>query len=294
MKILITGCAGFIGKFLLYRFARDGHEVIGLYRKAVPTSSSPNTRFIRCDLDRPLIDLERVDLVIHTAAAHVGSQSANSPESYLKSNGFGALHLAHYLAAKPPSLLIHLSTLSIYGAVLEPELKENTTLNHPEIYGATKYLAEIIFKEISPCPTVHIRLPGVVGKDSLTSWVGRALKKALANEPIAIYNPASLFNNVIDVEEIYQFTCALSKKVVKKNDAVHLATRHPIPIRDVILKIIALSDSHSPIIEEDQLKRSFTISIQKLMDDYCYYPKSTVETIEHFIQINTPLYQRNL
>lgn len=73
-KILITGGQGFVGKALVERFARDGHEVICADIVDKPFENSPetaNVRFIKMDVtdkDAVIRGCEGVDSIIHNAS----------------------------------------------------------------------------------------------------------------------------------------------------------------------------------------------------------------------------------
>jgi uncharacterized protein YbjT (DUF2867 family) len=71
MRILLTGCSGFVGQHLLHALLAEGHQVVCAGRTA-PPSSDPNPTFIRADFTQDtdksvwLARLAEVDAVINT------------------------------------------------------------------------------------------------------------------------------------------------------------------------------------------------------------------------------------
>ena len=62
---------------------------------------------------------------------------------------------------------------------------------------------------------LSIRLPGVISyfnTDKRRPWINSVIYKLRYNKKIDIYNPNSLFNNVIDTIEIFKFIDFISKK----------------------------------------------------------------------------------
>jgi nucleoside-diphosphate-sugar epimerase len=80
MKILITGAAGFIGKFVVEEALKRGHQVVALVRSAPPMhwKGVQSLETLQCDLaqvrDLDLHD-RGIDVVLHLAAATKGSEA---------------------------------------------------------------------------------------------------------------------------------------------------------------------------------------------------------------------------
>lgn len=297
MRILITGAGGFIGKYLLRSFVSnpDTH-LTAIYRNTKPdVRGLPKDRvkLIKKDLSEEDLDgIGSVDIIIH-AAAHTHLIRDSKASDYMASNILGTLNLARYAAGAKPRLFIYLSTISLYGEITVDELDENTPMNKPEMYGLTKYAGELILEEYEDhFPSVSIRLPGVIGPGYFIPWVGRVAKKILNDEPVTIYNPDSLFNNIVDLIELKTFIEHLISNGSIAFEAVNLAAEEPVKIRDVVDLIVSLTNSKSPVYEEVAQKKSFFIKTKKLKKKFGFQPETTREIISRYILDNMRLSEK--
>lgn len=292
MRILITGSGGLIGGSLAQAFLSDGHTIIATYRKTAPrvTEASGRLHAVQADLAESCDVLAPADVVVH-AAAHTHLVPNSTARDYVRTNLLGTLNLVDYAKAVRPKLFIYLSTISVYGDVMAGELVEETPLHKPELYGATKYAAELMVREAGEVfPTLCVRLPGIVGRGYFTPWVGQMLQAAIRHEPIRIYNPDALFNNVIDLQELKRFIAHLIDHGVSDCGLVNLATDEPMRIREVMQLIISLTGSRSRVLVMGRAeKRSFSISTARLRDRLGFHPATTREIIHRYVLENLPM-----
>ena len=292
MKVLITGSAGLIGRSLTEALLADGHAVVAAYRTSPPQglAASDRLRFVRLDLARPVRGVEPVDVVIH-AAAHTHLIPDSTARHYIRSNILGTLHLIEYTKAARPQGVICLSTMSVYGEVAVDELDEDTPLNQPELYGASKYVAELIAREAGGVvPALCVRLPGVVGRGYFTPWIGTLLRAAIRHEPLRIYNPDAFFNNIVDLQEIARFIAHLIRRGVGGCDLVNLAASEPMRIRDVAALVRSLTGSRAEIVVmERAVKRSFVIRTARLRDRLGFVPLTTQEILQRYVMEQVPV-----
>ena len=296
MKILVTGAGGLIGRYLASFFADQGEEVIASYRNTLPdliTDRADNIRCLRLDLSEGMDNLESVDVVIH-AAAHTHLIPDSTTEQYIRSNLVGMLNLAEYAKRTRPNILIYLSTISMFGQIEVAELDEDTPPNDPGIYGMTKYLGEQILRDhADDFPSVSIRLPGVVGPGYFTPWIGSVLTKAAWDEDIEFYNPDSLFNNIVDLEELGRFiSCAVASGI---NDfqSINLAANEAITTREVVDTIISLTGSKSQVNARNVDRTSFVINCQKAISVFGFDPATTMSMVSRYVNANLELLGRS-
>lgn len=283
MKFLITGSGGFIGGQVSEFLARDGHDIIAIYRKSMPPQHEYRAKVmaVKADLVNGLDEVGKADIIIHAAAlTHLVLDSTAA--DYLNSNGIGMLRLVDYAKRVQPKLTIYFSTLSVHGEAETEELTENTPLYAPGLYGATKYMGELMFEEAG-LPAITLRLPGVVGAGHFSPWIGRVLTQALANEPIQIYNSASLFNNIVDTTELHRFVIHSINHGFGGFGLYNLAASDPMRLREVVDLILSLSGSSSKIIEHESTKHSFSISTEKIEQELGYKPTATEDMVRRYV-----------
>jgi len=290
MRFLVTGVGGFIGGSLAETLVTGGHEVIATYRKTLPrlTGASERMRLVAMDLAESWPSVDPVDVVIHAAAQTHLIPDATAWD-YVRSNILGTLNLLRYVKAVRPRLIVMLSTLSVYGEVLASRLEEETWLNRPELYGATKYVAELAMREAaSTLPVLCVRLPGVVGKGYFTPWLGGLVCAASRHQGVRIYNPQAPFNNVVDLVELKRFIMHVVGRGLSGWEVVNLAAAEPMSIRSVAELVVSLTGSHSSIVEEmpRSARTSFVISIERLKKRLLFHPASTRAIIHRYVAEN--------
>ncbi|PTQ07837.1 nucleoside-diphosphate-sugar epimerase [Sphingomonas oleivorans] len=125
-KILITGGAGFIGRFVADELLARGHQVRVLDSLidqvhgdcARPEALSPEVELVRADVrngDAVARALEGVDSLIHLAAEVGVGQSMYSVERYTSVNDVGTAVLFETLIDHPVRRVVTASSMSIYG-----------------------------------------------------------------------------------------------------------------------------------------------------------------------------------
>ena len=288
MRILVTGAGGLIGGYLSRAFDSEGHQVVATYRNSEPDQFDPSSKskLVMLDVADGLEHIEPVDVVIH-AAAHTHLIPDSTAADYVRSNVIGTLNVAKYAQAVQAKLVVYLSTLSVYGVVEASELYEDSPLNKPELYGLTKYLGEMILKEhASHFPVVCIRLPGVVGKGYFVPWLGTVLSSATKNEVITVYNPDSMFNNIVDLMELHAFISRVMEVENTGFNVVNLAGDEPISVREVVQMIVSMTNSRSKILEQRTDRQSFSINTKKITTDFDFQPAATRSIVERYVNSN--------
>ena len=152
MKILVTGCYGFIGSTLIKKLvAENKGEIVGFSRN---TSHKNKKRIedvlgkieiVEGDLTGDLTELcEGVDVVIHTAAKTYVDHSIRSPFPFIQSNLVGTFNLLESARLNKVKRFIQVSTDEVYGSILEGSHTEESPLNPSNPYAATKAAADCL------------------------------------------------------------------------------------------------------------------------------------------------------
>lgn len=178
MKVLITGGAGYIGTELVKKFVqmKNIEEIIvydnlskGAYNFFLCTCiGGDNIRFIQGDIldTRKLRKaLQGVDVVIHAAAKIATPYSDDDPHKYEQINHWGTAELSYAIEESNVQRLIHISSLSVYGASGKNKfITETTKLNPRTNYGISKMRGEAFIERLmKKIPTYIIRLGNVYG-----------------------------------------------------------------------------------------------------------------------------------
>ena len=190
MNILVTGSSGLIGSEVCVYFSKKGHVITGVdnNQRAVFFGPQGDTRwnqqrlqktihgYKHVDLDirdrngvLALIERERPDAIIHTAAQPSHDRAADIPFDDFDTNAVGTLNLLEAARrACPESPFVHMSTNKVYGdapnliALEEKETRwdfadplylqgiaEDFTIDQSKhsLFGASKVAADILVQE---------------------------------------------------------------------------------------------------------------------------------------------------
>jgi UDP-glucose 4-epimerase len=153
MKVLVTGCAGFIGSSLVDRLLNDGHEVVGidnfstgLREFLVEALKSKQFTLIEADL----LNLEKikpafdgVEVVYHLAANADVRFGTNHPDKDLQQNAVATFNVLEGMRHHQVKKIAFASTGSIYGEAAVIPTPENAPFPvQTSLYGASKLAAE--------------------------------------------------------------------------------------------------------------------------------------------------------
>ena len=158
MKLLITGCAGFIGfNYCLKRLSKKDKnlKIIGIdnlnnyYSTKIKKDrlnllkKHKNFQFYKINIDNK-IKLEKIfkknkiDIIIHLAAQAGVGYSLINPEQYLKSNTNGFFNILEAAKNYKIRKILYASSSSVYGDSKKFPLKENMYIKPLNFYGLTK------------------------------------------------------------------------------------------------------------------------------------------------------------
>lgn len=165
MRVLLTGCAGFIGSHLLCRLLAQGHEVLGVdnfdpfYAKSLKLrnleehTAVANFQFLEADLAdsgaykklKFLIGVEPIDAVIHLAAKAGVRPSIEDPLGYQRANVIGTQNLLEFARDLDIKQFVFASSSSVYGVNPDVPWKESNNVIKPiSPYASTKVSGELL------------------------------------------------------------------------------------------------------------------------------------------------------
>lgn len=191
MKVLVLGGTGFIGSRLCAQLEAGG------WAHAVAASSRGGPGRLKLDtrdasaLHKALSD---VDAVVNCVAGNA--------DAILR----GAQVLADAVAASRCRQLVHMSTMSVYGAA-EGVLAEDAPLD-PGLgwYGAAKVRAEAVLSAMAQDAGASVTLlrPGCVGGPGSDAWVGRIGRLLDAGRLGDLGAAGDGWSNLVHVDDVCQ------------------------------------------------------------------------------------------
>ncbi len=152
-KVLMTGCAGFIGGHALEWFLKKGCEVIGVDKMTYASNCSalkvhPRFKFYQADVCqtstmKKIAKENNVNCIVHLAAESHVDNSILGNNCFIDTNITGTKSLMEVCKDLEINMC-HISTDEVYGPIEEGSFSEEDKLSPQNFYSATKAAAEHI------------------------------------------------------------------------------------------------------------------------------------------------------
>ncbi len=161
MRILFTGCDGYLGSLLGPELLRKGHEATGVdtgfYREGTLYRASGSIpRTLTKDIRRISIeDLSGVEAVVHMAELSNDPVGQLAPTITYEINHQGAVRLAALAKQAGVRRFVYTSSCSVYGIAGQDFVDEESPLNPQTAYARCKTLVERDVKALADerfCP----------------------------------------------------------------------------------------------------------------------------------------------
>lgn len=222
-KILVTGCAGFIGFHLSLVLLNQGYHVVGidnvndyydtqLKHDRLELLQKSGLLFERMDLTdtdglNELFRLHNFHAVVHLAAQAGVRHSINHPHAYIKSNIEGYLNILEACRHHKIGHLIYASSSSVYGANQNPSCSTQDLTDRPvSLYGATKKANELMahsYAWMYGMPVTGLRFFTVYGPWGRPDMALYVFAKAILEEQtIALFNHGKMERDFTFVDDI--------------------------------------------------------------------------------------------
>jgi len=235
MRILVTGCAGFIGFHMTQRLLAEGHTVVGVdnlnstYDPALKTARlalllpHPAFTFHRLDLAdasavKALFETAPFDRIIHLAAQAGVRYSLQNPSLYVASNVVGFLNLLEGCRRQKTPHLLFASSSSVYGLSRALPFSEHDPADHPvSIYAATKKAGELMahtYAHLFGIPATGLRFFTVYGPWGRPDMAPFLFLNALFQDrPIEIFNYGDMARDFTYVDDVVEGMARLLNRI---------------------------------------------------------------------------------
>ncbi len=204
MRILVTGCLGFIGsyfvKYILDNFAnvevrgfsRDSDQRSMLRLSEEGYDHNDRFRLIFGDLSSGISGLcEHIDVIINFAAKTFVDHSIKDAKPFIESNIIGTYNLLEEARKYNVKKFCQISTDEVYGAILKGAYKEDAPLNPTNPYSSTKAAADLLVLSYYNTYNLDYIITRTENNYGPYQHPQKAIpvfiKKALNNEPLPIY-----------------------------------------------------------------------------------------------------------
>jgi len=221
MTVLLTGAAGFIGKYVAFKLAESGVPIIGLDSLEPRVHRTPPVIPLGVEFHVghvgicPLDLIERSDVVIHLAAQVGVADSMTDPLRYVVQN---TMETAQFLAllekAATVKRIVVASSMSVYGEG-GLDVRESEPCVPQSVYGQTKYDQERLVRmwgEQHKVPAVALRFfnvygPGQALHNPYTGVLANFANRLLHDESPIIYEDGLQIRDWIYADDVADAVC---------------------------------------------------------------------------------------
>jgi UDP-glucuronate 4-epimerase len=248
-KILVTGCAGFIGFHVSRRLIDRGDEVVGLDvlneyydvnlkrarlalltgSPAALTNESGSFRFVQMDLlERwglnTLFSSEGFENVIHLAAQAGVRYSLTHPHAYSDANLTGFLNILEACRHNKVKHLVFATSSSVYGGNTRMPFSTRDAVDHPlSLYAATKKANELMahcYAHLYRLPCTGLRfftVYGPWGRPDMALFI--FTRAILEDRPIEVFNQGKMQRDFTYIDDIVTGVLLLADRVPQPDSA---------------------------------------------------------------------------
>ncbi len=257
MKVLITGCAGFIGSHLSEYCLSQGHEVVGidnfdsfyssLQKKSNLSFSLKNSRFAFFEGDitdiNTLVKLpEGIEAVIHLAAKAGVRPSIINPLTYTHTNITGTLTVLEWMRQRKINKMVFGSSSSVYGNNKKVPFSETDLVDFPiSPYAFTKKACELLnhtYHHLHGLDIINLRFFTVYGPRQRPDLAIRKFVELISSgKPIQLFGDGSTARDYTYIDDIRDgIYNALNYTVSNKNvfETFNIGNSHPVKLIELV------------------------------------------------------------
>jgi UDP-glucuronate decarboxylase len=261
-RVLVTGGAGFLGSHLCERLLADGHEVLcvdnfftGTKDNIAHLWDSPHFEVLRHDVTFPLY--VEVDDIYNLACPASPIHYQHDPVQTTKTSVHGAINMLG-LAKRLRARILQASTSEVYGdPEVHPQREDYWGRVNPvgvrACYDEGKRCAETLFFDYYRQHRLRIKVarifntygPRMHPNDGRV--VSNFIVQALCGEPITLYGDGSQTRSFCYVDDLIEGIVRLMNTPDDFIGPMNLGNPAEITVRDLAERIIALTESRSPL-----------------------------------------------
>jgi UDP-glucuronate 4-epimerase len=257
-KILITGCAGFIGfsfaKFLLglKKYKIYGIDNLNLYysiklkKKRLNLLKKQGITFNKIDLSNfikleNLIKKHKIDTIFNFAAQPGVRYSISNPDVYLKSNINGFFNILEVARKNKIKKIFYASSSSVYGEVKNFPISENEKLLPNNFYGVSKLINEQMADNYSKFYNMNIvgfrffTVYGEWGRPDM--FILKFLEAAKKNKIFELYNNGLHYRDFTYIKDVIKLIFLICTKKNLKHEVYNICSSKPIFIKKLVMLI---------------------------------------------------------
>jgi UDP-glucuronate 4-epimerase len=267
MKILVTGCAGFIGMHTCLKLLERGDEVVGIdninnyydvnlkANRLALLNEYDNFSFVKLDISdvvgmKNLFQRLEIQAVVHLAAQAGVRYSISNPLSFVQSNVVGFVNILECCKHHNINHVVFASSSSVYGSNTNMPFSVNQNVDHPvSLYAATKKSGELVahsYSHLFNLPVTCLRfftVYGPWGRPDMSPFI--FTKAILEGRPIDVFNYGNMQRDFTFIDDIVEGVVRVLDSPASSN--ILYDTKYPDPSTSFAPYAIYNIGSHRPV-----------------------------------------------
>ena len=217
-NILITGASSPSGLAAIERFSNNNKVFCFTHRSNLPETHKSNVITHKIDFSLTpeqfssqvqLLQLPKIDLLIHCAA--ITPKSASSNSQFYLGNVLNPISFFEHLEFANQSEIINFSSSSVYKKNLQ-RVTESSPIDFSNQYGVSKYFFERYLIEKNRilksqqsinCTVLNARIPVLIVKGKTPNFIGQWQTKLENSITPEIFGPDEFFNSCVSIYDIF-------------------------------------------------------------------------------------------
>jgi len=305
MKILISGCCGFVGRHFTRRLVDDGHDVIGIDNMSAgiypadwvfkPKRPIHEWKFYYADVREWARKYKPdYDLIIHCAAVVGGRLKIDGDPLAVATDLAIDADLYQWLAKhRFKGKLVYFSSSAVYPIELQTaathlplhesmvDLKVNRIGMPDQTYGWAKLTGELLARHADityGIDTAVYRPFSGYGEDQDLSYPFPAIMRRIAQQqnPVEVWGPGTQARDFIHIDDVVE--CVLQTYVKVRGEPLNIGTGRPTDFQSLIWMAAEIAGYHAEV-KPDTLKPAgvhYRVSDPYRMSQH-YLPKISLE-----------------
>ena len=304
MNVLVTGGAGFIGKYLV-KFLLEKENSVTIFdnfsnssEKSINFLSEMGAKIVKGDIMN-IKDLENViknhDTIIHLAAQISVLESIKNPDKTFQTNVEGTNNVLSMCKKNFVKKIIIASSAAVYGeSSQDNQLKEESSMEPISPYGESKMKMEqniIKFTSNNKIDFVILRFFNIYGIGQSPEYAGvitKFLKNIINDESLKIFGDGLQTRDFVAIHDVIQ--SIYNALIYNKNGIFNIASGKKITIKELAKQMIILSRRTLEIqflAEKQGDIRYSQANIERSKNQIAYSPKWELkEGIKELLQSN--------
>ena len=263
-RILVTGCAGFIGSHLTDHLLSKGFEVVGVDNlvngkldNLSDANKNPKFTFVNADiLDANKMEelSHRIDVVYHLACLGV-RHSIHSPFENHRVNAEGSLVMLQAALKHKIKKFYYISTSEIYGDVKVFPIDESAAPLPKTVYGSSKLAGENYAYSYYKCYGMDVTIlrifnnygPRAHYEGDAGEVIPRSVVNILAGKNPMVFGDGQVTRDFFYVKDTAKVLIDLMELNNISGEIINVGTGEEITMKDLLNKLIVLMGKQDSI-----------------------------------------------